>query len=46
MRIWVSVPGKASSETPDMAPGTGWGSGGTRLSEEPQGGFLFVEHLL
>lgn len=46
MCIWVSVPGKASSETLAIAPGTGWGGGGTLLSDELQGGFLFAEHLL
>lgn len=47
MRVWVSAPGKASSDC-------GYGSwdwlgkqrGRTLLSDDPQGGFLFVEHLL
>ena len=50
MPFWVSVLAKASSETPDMAFGTGCGSreGGLSdrlLSDEPQGAFLFTEPL-
>lgn len=51
MLIWVSVPAKAASGTPDMASGIGWtnregGLSGLLLSAELQGGFLFSGHLL